>query len=226
MTTRRSTTASSGGLGLLLLLGLCGSACGGGPEKLTLNYYYLPADCGQFEQCSIRPSTIGLPADKAATFQLVSGILPRGMSLDPSTGELRGAPSTLGDTYGAIDLSVAGFQGTLHSGANVRVVPIQLSYAWTTDPLAITHVGNTVTLVPMYPRKYLTWGELLDPGVTTAYSVTLGALPPGVALDPTTGAISGAPSASRSYSARIAAHLEYMGQSLDMTDDVSLTVLK
>ncbi len=108
------------------------------------------------------------------------GGLPPGLALDPASGKLAGTPTTLGNYQFTIRVSDAAQQTasrllTLNIAALLTIS--------TTSPLANGTVGTAYQL------------QFAATGGTPAYtwSVSAGALPTGLALDPSTGMLTGTP---------------------------------
>jgi len=122
------------------------------------------------------PATGGTPP---LTWSLTSGTLPRGLSLNATTGAIRGVPRAPGRfPLTAAIKDAAGQQttvtGTLRIAAKLELVTTRL-------PRAV--VGDTY-----HARLAATGG--LDP---VGWRIVRGNLPPGVRLDPRTGALAGIP---------------------------------
>lgn len=114
------------------------------------------------------------------TFSISAGALPSGLSINASTGAITGTPATLSSstfTVKAVDASgtSATQQLTITTTFPLAIVPSTLA-TWTQNQ---TGYNDTV---------------LISGGSGSVnYSVTTGALPTGLALNPSTGAISGTP---------------------------------
>ena len=111
--------------------------------------------------------------DDTATYSVVSGALPAGLSLNSSTGEISGTPTTSDDS--TFTVRVEDLNGefvdrefTLHVGIKFVTAPGQLTSAFT--QFETTHDSST----------------------TPVYSVTAGELPAGMTLS-SSGALSGLP---------------------------------
>ncbi|MDR3225995.1 MAG: putative Ig domain-containing protein, partial [Clostridiales Family XIII bacterium] len=114
------------------------------------------------------------------------GTLPPGLSLSP-VGILSGTPATPGDYT---------FFVAVKNANNNSEMSMKFTFA-ILDPappeITSTQLPGAVTSVPYY-------GALTAGGSPPArWSIDAGALPPGLTLDPTTGAISGTSSASGTY---------------------------
>ena len=143
---------------------------------------------------ALRPGEVGLRyagsiaatgGTSPLTWSLASGTLPRGLSLNAATGAIRGVPRAPGRfTLTAAIKDAAGQQttvtGTLRIAARVDV-------ATTSLPRAV--VGDT------YDARLAASGGL-EP---VKWRIVRGALPPGVRLDRSTGALSGTPRRAGTY---------------------------
>ncbi len=115
-------------------------------------------------------------------FSISGGALPLGLTLNPSTGVLSGTPSQAG--IGRFTVRVT--DGARASAARDLALTIGSSISFTTPSLpdgtaGTAYVPQTIAVTGGTPPY--------------AFSITTGALPPGLALDPTTGKLSGTPTA-------------------------------
>lgn len=128
------------------------------------------------------PYTDGVSASgsPAPTYVVSAGSLPAGLSIDVLTGAITGAPSAVGP----YDFTITASNGV---GADL----VKRFTGSVGAPTAPTWTDDTID-VP-------TAGTAFDDAVVAAgypapvYSITDGALPDGLTLDPTTGAITGTP---------------------------------
>jgi hypothetical protein len=128
-----------------------------------------------------------------ATFSVASGSLPTGLSLDSSSGSISGSPSAAGNFTGTIRATYVGGQ----FGSQAFSINITLG------PPAITSSGTAPTGVvgSAYPGYQITATN----GPISSYGAT--GLPPGLAVNTTTGLISGTPTTSSGspYTANVTA---------------------
>jgi len=158
---------------------------------------------------SFRPTSAQALTGYSAHYSLASGALPQGMSLDGSTGAVHGTPTTNGFYDATVQLTVSGYSGSLSTHLVMQVLDPSLGYFHSDTPIGPQDVPTPAT-VPFFllgaavkdgglalssPSAN---GETLDTGPNPATRVTYAvigtqALPPGLALDTDTGAISGTP---------------------------------
>ncbi|MBI5406211.1 MAG: putative Ig domain-containing protein, partial [Nitrospirae bacterium] len=119
------------------------------------------------------------------TWSITSGSLPAGLTLNPGTGVISGTPTATGASNFTVQVTDANSQ----IASRALSITIYSGVAITTAALP----DGTVSLA------YNT--TLTATGGATPYtwSITLGALPPGLSLNPSTGLINGTPTASGTY---------------------------
>jgi len=125
------------------------------------------------------------------TWSVSTGALPTGLSLNPSTGAITGTPTALG----AFNFTIQAADGTCST-----------SQAYT---VTINCVGVTVNPATLpNPSQLIAYSQTLtQTGLsgTITWSVSVGALPTGLSLNTSTGAITGTPSATGTFNFTIQA---------------------
>ncbi|CAN7661605.1 putative Ig domain-containing protein [Ensifer adhaerens] len=121
------------------------------------------------------------------SYAVTSGALPAGLALNGSTGAIIGTPTAGG--FGTANFTVTATAATTGSAS------ASYSIAIAAPPVVLTPssgalAGGTVGVV--YPGVSISASGGLG---TISYAVTSGVLPAGLALNPSTGAISGTPTA-------------------------------
>jgi len=142
---------------------------------------------------------VSLPATDSSTATAITGWsatgLPPGIAIDPLSGALHGTPTTAGDYYSVTVTASdgAGFSGKAHFEwvitNSVVVAPIADQSAHTA--YAVTPITPTAT------------DSQVTPAVTFSWSAT--GLPSGIAIDHTSGVLSGTPTAPGSYAVTLTA---------------------
>ncbi|RZN13686.1 autotransporter outer membrane beta-barrel domain-containing protein, partial [Bradyrhizobium sp. Leo121] len=129
------------------------------------------------------------------TYAVTSGSLPSGLLLDPSTGKISSTPTTpsnSGFTITATDANRA-------TGSAAYTLTISAPGALSLSPVAGALGGGTIGVA--YNQTVTASGGTAPYG----YAVTSGSLPAGLSLDPSTGKISGTPTAASNSSFTVTA---------------------
>jgi 6-phosphogluconolactonase (cycloisomerase 2 family) len=167
---------------LAFLLAGCGGSGGGGGKRPPVALSYADS-APTYDLCGdITPNTPS-HAGGVATAYSIQPALPAGLSFDTTTGVISGAPSAISAsaTYTVVASNAYGQASTDLTLEVAHELPTGLEYPDLAQELGR---GVFVELVPQ-----------LAAGYGTTWSVSGGALPAGLALDPATGIISGVPSA-------------------------------
>ena len=130
------------------------------------------------------PSTGGM---LPLTWSIYSGSLPSGLVLQASTGVISGTPTVQG-TYS--------FTVEVFDSSPIQQYYISSTFSITINPSGPLTIRTTSLLDGTVDTAYE--GQLVATGGSPplVWTVTAGALPSGLALNPTTGAISGIPTAT------------------------------
>jgi hypothetical protein len=122
-------------------------------------------------------------------YLLASGSLPAGLSLDAATGSISGVPTTL--SAASFVARVVDSRGT-PAGTGTTSCAIQTSPA----PLTLAAPNATATEDAPYTSAFVAAGGVAP----YTYSIVTGALPAGLTLNPSTGAVTGTPTTAKTYS--------------------------
>ncbi len=182
----------------------------GQPAELVLTTTSLPNGTTGQSYSAMLGATGGLGP---YAWSLVSGSLPAGLSLAP-TGAMSGTPSSAGTT--SFTVQVTDTQSPPDTASRLLQITVTSpSY----PPLVITTTG-----LPDAKRNKKYSATLAATGglAPHTWSVASGALPPGLALNATTGVISGKPSAIGTYGFTVQAR---DSQSAPVTDMQALTIV-
>jgi hypothetical protein len=158
------------------------------------------------------PYSTTLATENAAgevRFQVTTGTLPAGLTLAPTTGVISGTPSA----SGTFPITVIAFDVLERTATRDLTLTILPRLVITTTSLA----NGTVGVV--YNATVVTQGAAGTPSFTL---LSAGSLPPGLTLNPRTGAITGTPTQPGTTTFRIVA--EDSVQSESRTDEVSLSI--
>ena len=127
------------------------------------------------------------PDSNPITYNVVSGALPSGVSLNSSTGAITGtAPSVLSDTVFSFTIRAEDLASNFTDRAFSITVLFNIAPVWST-------ASGSLGVVYDASRSVTTFTVLATdtPGDTIAYTVASGSLPAGASLNSSTGVISG-----------------------------------
>jgi hypothetical protein len=134
----------------------------------------------------------GYVAGSGVTWDVSSGALPAGLSLDSSTGAITGTPTT----GGTGNFTVRATYKT-KTGVQTYSIPVSLNIVVTLAPKTLTDglVGVSYTLGGLKPYLTITGDPayVAGSGTSVTWSISSGTLPAGLTLSSSTGVISGKP---------------------------------
>jgi Putative Ig domain len=165
--------------GLLVTLAVAPAAAA--TKTVTVTTTSLPAATGGVSYSARLAASGGL---KPYTWSITQGSLPAGLTLVPATGLIAGRPSVAGTASFTVQVGDAENPAATASA--------NLSITVTVNPLTVTTAAlPAATADVSYSAKLAVSGGIAP----YTWSVTQGSLPAGLKLDPSTGAISGKPTA-------------------------------
>ena len=141
---------------------------------------------GTMQVGTVYTDGVSATANPAPTYSVSAGILPLGLSLNTSTGAITGSPTTAG----ASNFTITVANGSLPNLVKQFISTVVQAPTWTDQT-----INNAFQV-----------GILVTDGVAATgtpaptYSITAGTLPAGLALNATTGAITGTPTISGNFS--------------------------
>jgi Putative Ig domain len=155
-------------------------------QQLAITTSSLPTGAVNSLYSATLQSTGGTPA---VTWSISVGALPAGLTLNASTGAITGTPTTAGTTSFTVQATDSGTpQQIVTKSLGIVINPVLV--ITTTSPMPSGTVGTA------YSQTLQTNGGGIPP---ISWSITIGALPTGLSLNSTTGAITGTPTASGTF---------------------------
>ncbi len=121
-------------------------------------------------------------------WSLASGSLPDGLTLDPVSGEISGVPTGSGTSTFVVKVDDAGSSPT-DSATQTISLTVQASV-----PAVSASLGSAAVGSPYLANPVVTGGV-----APYSWAITAGSLPPGLAIDPGSGSISGLPTAAGTF---------------------------
>lgn len=160
--------------------GLTGSATAGGTIGLT-DYNRGPSFTDQTVTNGTRGTAYsnGVSASNTSSYSVFSGALPTGLSLNTSNGAITGTPSAAG-TFNFVIRATGSFEGTVNTPTLTIVI----------NPATPVFSDSTVVSTASVGTAY---SDSVTASEAASYSVFSGALPGGLNLNTSTGAITGTP---------------------------------
>lgn len=128
--------------------------------------------------------------DGSYVYNVQSGSLPAGLSLNTSTGAITGTPTTAATYNFTVRVTSAGNTADQANTVEIRAFPAITLAALTDGTISVAYSQSAVASLGWTPYTY---------------AVTSGALPTGLSLNTSTGAITGTPSAAGSFTPTIRA---------------------
>lgn len=184
----------------------CGGGGGGGSvgnaggSGSTTNLYvtltYPNTAVSLFQPVAVQPQLGGFEGH-AANCTLIGGSLPAGLSLGGDC-VIGGRPLQDGMFNFTVRVGASGASNTLDVNAQLKVAGPLVQYPLRTFLQALS-IGDAVSDVPSFAN----WTAASDLQATWSYRVVGGALPPGLALDTTTGRITGTAAGSGAFNAQV-----------------------
>ncbi|MGH9642488.1 MAG: putative Ig domain-containing protein [Terriglobales bacterium] len=127
------------------------------------------------------PFSVQVPAIKGVppyTFALISGSLPPGLSLNPNTGVISGIPTQAGTFLFTLQVTDS-LGATFNLRCQIKIKPaLTLICASSTGQVGVAYSSALIATGGVSPYTF---------------SIIAGSLPPGLTLNPSTGAITGTP---------------------------------
>jgi hypothetical protein len=145
--------------------------------KLSANYDNYTGPAGTALGSPLQPHVTGIKG-ASLTFSLSGDPLPTGLTLDSTTGEISGTPTTATGRVYSFNMEISDGVGTVNEPFNIEITPTLL-YA----PV-VGEAGDPLSVSPTVSPSAQPGTFLLASGST---------LPAGLTLDPSSGSITGTP---------------------------------
>lgn len=155
-------------------------------QQLVISNNTLPTGAVNSVYSATLQSSGGTPA---VTWSISAGTLPAGLTLTANTGAITGTPTTAGTSNFTVQATDSGTPQQIATKALIIVINPVLAIT-TTSPMPSGTVGTA------YSQTLRTNGGGIAP---ITWSIIVGPLPPGLSLAPSTGVISGTPTASGTF---------------------------
>lgn len=178
------------------------------PPPLTVTTSSLPAGDEGLAYSTTLATSGGTPP---VTWSITVGALPGGLVLNPATGQISGTPTTPGTFNFTIQATDSGTPAQNASKALSITINAALAVTTTTLPDGTQGAAYNATLSSSGGTGGVTW------------SIIVGSLPAGLALNASTGAITGTPTGSAGTSNFTVQATDSLGQTA--TKALSITIL-
>ena len=133
--------------------------------------------------------TLSASAGIDTIWGIASGSLPPGLHLDATTGVISGVPTQQGGfSFGVYVRNAVGVSNTVSLSINVQASLTLNNMFWASIPTGRVDEFFSAPVAS------------ISGGLPITFTITMGSLPPGLMLDPTTGAITGLPAQSGNFS--------------------------
>ena len=147
------------------------------------------------------------------TFSITAGALPPGLTLNTTTGAITGTPTSAGTfTFTAQVVDTRGnAAGTTTSSCSIHTTP---------PTIAVQCATSTGTVGAPYSSAFVASGGTAP----YSYAITAGALPGGLTLNPSTGAITGTPTTAGTFNFTVTATDSTGGQAATTSSNCSIVI--
>jgi len=211
----------------VLAVALCASliSCGGaggsgdGDGEGWGNETLYPSFSMTGEASLLHPSTVravisGLDGHSPRC-AIVGGRVPTGMTLNRNCN-LTGTPTEIGGFQFSVELGASGVKNELVFQASAYVAGPEVDYL---GPIFADH-GREVDVRPLNNSSWTA-----QPGDTVTYAIVEGALPAGLAMEPTTGRVHGAASSEGRYAFKMSATLTNSAGTASVTSSYNTAII-
>lgn len=207
-------------LALCAVLSSCGGGGSGDDEDLVVSFTYNGQRAQLWRSTSISPSTTGLRGN-GPTCTLSSGALPSGLTLQ-SNCAITGTPTAFGSYQIGVRMTVSGYSGSVSNFFEFTVNGPALTWPSLFAGRFMVSGNYNIPATNINASMFPNWQPAA--GETVNYQVLSGALPPGMTLNATTGAISGAPSAAGVFPVSIRATVTGNGRTATGDANISIVI--
>lgn len=202
---------------VLCVIALSFAGCGDDDNNL----YFFPVKI-KIAPATLPDGTVGVAYSQTLTatggtapytWSISAGTLPAGLALDTATGIISGTPTTAGAS--SFTVSVSDSATTPRTASLAYTITIQPATVLTITTISLP----AATVGTPYSQTLAATGGVLP----LTWSISLGTLPAGLALDPATGIISGTPTTAETANFTVTVTDSSVPAATD-TQDLSITV--